>query len=192
RNVSGDTSRKNASDSTISTTTIPTVVRIDTALQRTSSAPIQRSRRCRATRPAAPGVGEPRRPAAATGATGALLSATVRRNPSEVLLILLGWSGHVPDLADQRRRVLHVEAHELRELRTLELIRVHVDEQRPGERCILTARHGLGCRLHAAIAVVDADRAQPALILDVVCVAEVPERVHVATDTLHEHVVVLT
>ncbi len=88
--------------------------------------------------------------------------------------------------------MLHVVLDELLDLGLAERLRVHVDEDRPGERRVGALQHRLHRRLdRLALLVHDRDRLELVLVLDVVRVAEVAEPVDVARHALHQDVVVL-
>src|SRR5215213_1183191 len=117
------------------------------------------------------------------GAGGAVLVLRPRR------LLQAVWHRHVLRGLYQPVEVLlrDVEIHEgLDGLVLLQRVGAHVDEQRAGEQ-ILTGADGVLGGLDA----VHGERPQRVQVVLVVRVTEVAERVRVAGDALHEHVVVL-
>src|SRR5688500_5010815 len=187
KNSTSETCRKNAADSYSKTATIPSVVRIVTALHRKRAAPMSRSFLCRCVSRgcsrAARGLSAGTVPARASG------SATLRELVHDFLVFRrIQWN--IADLGHQARRLLEIIARERGDLRPLQRRAVDVDEERPRQRRVLPALHRLCRRLHAAGAVVHADCLQLPLVLLEVGEAEVAERVAIAAHTLYQHVVI--
>src|SRR5215212_1722917 len=117
------------------------------------------------------------------GAGGAVLVLRAR------LLLQAGWHRYVLRGLYQPVEVLlgDIEVHKgLDGLVLLQRVCAHVDEQRPGEQVLAGADGVLG-----GLDTVYGERPKRVQVVLVVRVPEVAERVLVAGDTLHEHVVVL-